>query len=463
MNKNELKRVVLYIRVSTDMQVENFSISEQRQRLIDYCKAMGWLIVEIYIDAGYSGKDIERPAMQRMIESAKNKEFDIILVYKLDRLSRSQKDTLFLIEDIFLPNSIDFVSVQENFDTGSPFGLAMVGILSVFAQLERSQIAERMSMGRIGRAKEGLWHGGGFDPIGYDYIDGKLVINEIEAKQVKMIFSMYAAGLSIAKISRKMDGYSTKHGDWSHPGTISSTLDNPLYMGIVHFKGAITPDSHTAIIDDDTFQRVRKLRENIGQISRQDSQHLLTGLIYCSRCNARYFAKRQPNGLYSYCCHSRAKSSKKMIKDPTCKNDNWRKNLLEIAVKEELLFLYNNPSVLIERYKKRHDQSEPFRGAQTDKAIEKINNQIDDLVKLYHKENAPIGEIAGQIRGLHEEKTKLLNTTIGNDSRDFKIGEFKLLLKDIPAILNDDKKCRDLLMKLGLKIMLDGRNISFTW
>ena len=126
-----MRRVVLYIRVSTREQAERGnSLEMQKERLLAYCKAMGWLVVGIYIDPGHSGSSLNRPEMQRLIADKDN--YDIILVYKLDRLSRSQKDTLYLIEEIFLKNNIDFVSMNENIDTSTPYGRAMIGILSAF-------------------------------------------------------------------------------------------------------------------------------------------------------------------------------------------------------------------------------------------------------------------------------------------------------------------------------------------
>ncbi|MEQ8187163.1 MAG: recombinase family protein [Candidatus Eremiobacterota bacterium] len=130
----------------------------QKEKLINYCKAREWIISDIYIDPGYSGSNINRPAIQKLITEIKN--FDIVLVYKLDRLSRSQKDTLHLIEDVFLNNKVDFVSLSEAFDTFTPFGRASIGILSVFAQLERENIKEWSKLGKKERAKNGLFHGG---------------------------------------------------------------------------------------------------------------------------------------------------------------------------------------------------------------------------------------------------------------------------------------------------------------
>ncbi len=153
-----MKKVAIYVRVSTQEQAsEGYSISEQKERLQKYCEAHGWTLVDTYVDPGFSGTTTNRPALQKLLSDISHCFFDTVLVYKLDRLSRSQKDTMQLIENVFLKNNIDFISMNENFDTGTPFGRAMIGILSVFAQLERDQIKERLTMGRIGRAKTGHW------------------------------------------------------------------------------------------------------------------------------------------------------------------------------------------------------------------------------------------------------------------------------------------------------------------
>ncbi|WP_239828203.1 recombinase family protein, partial [Streptococcus pneumoniae] len=101
-----------------------------------------WNVYKVYTDGGFSGSNTDRPALESLIKDAKKRKFDTVLVYKLDRLSRSQKDTLHLIEDVFIKNGIEFLSLQENFDTSTPFGKAMIGLLSVFAQLEREQNVE---------------------------------------------------------------------------------------------------------------------------------------------------------------------------------------------------------------------------------------------------------------------------------------------------------------------------------
>ena len=198
-----MKKVALYIRVSTQEQAqEDYSISEQKNRLMAYCTAHDWLIADILVDGGYSGANLNRPGIQKLISEIK--KVDVVLVYKLDCLSRSQRDTLYLIEENFLPNSLDFVSMQESFDTASPLGRAMIGLLAVFAQLEREQIKERTAMGRIARAKSGLYYGGGNIPIGYNYEDGRLCVNVYEAEQVKKFFQWYIDGMSYFAIATKL-------------------------------------------------------------------------------------------------------------------------------------------------------------------------------------------------------------------------------------------------------------------
>ena len=225
--------VVGYARVSTENQLENYSIEEQTERLRAYCAAKGWSLRKLYVDGGYSGGNTNRPALQQMLSAIRAGGVDAVVVYKLDRLSRSQKDTLTLIEDELLAHGTDFVSINENFDTSTPFGRAMIGILSVFAQLEKDQITERFTMGRIGRSKAGYYHGGSHPPTGYDYKDGLLVVNEYEAIQIREVFSRFISGKSVNSISRYLsEHYTTK---WT-AGKVLTALRNTVYIGNVHYR-----------------------------------------------------------------------------------------------------------------------------------------------------------------------------------------------------------------------------------
>ena len=302
-----MKRAALYIRVSTLEQAqEGYSIGAQKERLLAFCKAHDWVVADFYVDGGYSGSNLDRPGIQKLI--AEVGSFDLVLVFKLDRLSRSQRDTLYLIEEVFLPNGVDFVSMSESFDTSIPFGRAMIGILSVFAQLEREQIKERTFMGRIERAKEGLYHGGAFFPIGYNYVDGRLAVNEYEALQVRKIYEWYLDGTSPEKIAERLrsEGYTNRYGSWSEvSGRISvlRVLSSEVYLGTLKFGDVVVENAHEAIIDRESFDRVTALRMKRREIygdSPYQSKYLLVGLLWCARCGARYAVKHNYGGYKYY-------------------------------------------------------------------------------------------------------------------------------------------------------------------
>ena len=472
-----MKKVVLYPRVSTKGQAEDgYSLSFQVEKMLAYCKAMDYAVVGIYSDDGYTGSNLERPGIQRIIEEAPTGKFDAVIVYKLDRLSRSQKHTMYMLEDVFIPNDIAFVSMSEAFDTSTQFGIAMVGILSVFAQLERENIKQRTFDGRKGRAKEGSWHGGGTNPIGYDYIDGELVINEKEAEQVRMVYELYASGMTITEICRRMEGHRTKHGDWHHPGTVANVLDNPLYSGTVHFDDVRTPESHTAIIPKELYNTVASMRTGeYKNNAKKDSKYLLSGIVYCKNCGARYFVKKNPNKNLFYCCHSRAKVNKLMVKDPTCKNKNWRKDDLENEVYKEIKRLADNPHLLYELKKipseleQNTDGSNPkVRGE-----IANINIQIGKLMDLYQANDRTIQveDIAQKIDELYQEKVNLLQKIVPKSNgterhtKIFDVERARLIIADLQAAMRegDIDIIRYSLLRLLDKIEVDGENLHFHW
>lgn len=428
-----MKKVAIYIRVSTARQdQEGYSIPLQKERLIAFCKAKGWVVAGIFVDPGHSGSSLERPGMERLIDGVEAGKFDVVLVYKLDRLSRSQKDTLYLIEDVFMANSVDFVSMQESFDTTTIYGIAMVGILSVFAQMERSTIVERTMMGRAGRAEKGLFHGGGTDPIGYDYIDGELVVNEKEAEQVRMVYDLYASGHSVTEITRRMDGYRTKHGDWSHTSTVGNVLDNPLYAGTVHFDGATGEGKHDAIIAPGVDRIVKNRRERLRRAEATgDSNFLLTGMMYCGSCGARYFPNRRPNGKVVYSCHSRAKKNKKMIKDPNCKAPHIPVEELDAMVEAEVLRLAGDLS-LVDEIKKRAATKGSSHTESRSEEVQRLDAEIGRLMDLLQYDQlASVEEIAERISQAHAERLKLVPSLREIVPGQYDVEAAKMLLRDM--------------------------------
>lgn len=422
-------RAGIYIRVSTQEQAEEgYSVGAQTDRLRAYCKAKGWNVQQIYTDPGFSGSNTDRPALNQMISDVQGDKLDIILVYKLDRLSRSQKDTLFLIEDVFLKNNVEFVSMNENFDTSTAFGRAMIGILSVFAQLEREQIKERTSMGKAERAKEGLFHGGGFAPIGYDYSNGELIINEYEAMQIREIYSLFLEGNSINGIRNIMLGkYTNKHGSWHSVSSVRVVLTAPLYTGMIRHKGNTYQGKHEPIIDKETWDRAQKLYQDQRTGHKKmafKASYLLTGLLKCGNCGARYFAKgayigREKEYRAYYSCYSRAKVHRNMIKDPACKNKNYHTAVLDKIVSDEILKLaYNNAGLdKLIRAPKEKDNSKVITTR-----IKELDKQISRVLDLYQVGDIQMDSISARLDSLNKEKAALSE---------------KLQVKNKPSITRD--------------------------
>jgi site-specific DNA recombinase len=303
-----MKKVALYVRVSTQEQAEKgYSIPEQIEKLEARCLIGGpeneeWQAIKPYVvDPGHTGKDTNREGLQLLL--SRLKDFDIVAVYKLDRLSRSQKDTLTLIEDYFLKNKVDVVSLQENFDTTTAVGRAMIGIMAAFAQLEREYIIERSLMGRTGRAKDGKWIGTNRPPIGYDYDQEtkSLVINPYEAEQVKMVFALYLQGTGLQRIARIMNekGFSHKYGDWTWWGGVHTMLSNPVYIGMVKFSKEFFPGKHEPIVDKETFDTVQDLLKTRSTSQLYKRVSPLSHLLFCGSCGAKMFnlrkTGREPN------------------------------------------------------------------------------------------------------------------------------------------------------------------------
>lgn len=395
--------VACYCRVSTENQIENYSIDEQKERLEAFCTAKGWSKPEMFIDPGFSGGTLDRPALRNLLEDVKRGKFGTVVVYKLDRLSRSQKDTLYLIEDVFNKYNVSFVSVCENFDTGTPFGKAMIGILSVFAQLEKDQITERFTMGRIGRAKNGLFHGGGNAPTGYTYVNGHLEVNEYEAVQVREVFERFLNGDSIHAIQRAMD---EKYGGWSTSTRVYNILRNSLYIGKVKFGGVEYDGEHTPIIESERFYEAQRLMSEHNSENAQKTpfraNFLLSGLVVCGNCGARYHGN---HGYYK--CYSRAKSDKKYIIDPNCKNPNLKISELDNFIKSEIAIIALDPSPILEDLPEEKSQTTDKQALE--KRLAEISEQQNKLIDLYQTVGISLEGVTERLRELEDERGRLEN------------------------------------------------------
>lgn len=392
--------VACYCRVSTENQIENYSIDEQKERLEAFCKARGWDKPVMFVDPGFSGGKLDRPALRSLLDDVRHGKFGTVVVYKLDRLSRSQKDTLYLIEDVFNRYDVSFVSVCENFDTGTPFGKAMIGILSVFAQLEKDQITERFTMGRIGRAKNGLFHGGGNSPTGYDYVDGHLIVNEFEALQVREVFERFLNGESIHAIQRAIN---ERYGCKNAHTRVYNILKNSVYIGKVKFGGIEYSGEHEPIITSEQFHEVqRMLSENkTGSVTKTPfrAEYLLSGMVFCGGCGSRYHAN---HGYYK--CYSRSKSDKKYIIDPNCKNPNLSIKELDEFIRSEISrAVIDTSRISVNRSKSAMtDVRQVFQNR-----IAKISEQQIKLIDLYQAAGISLDNATDRLRALERERSDL--------------------------------------------------------
>lgn len=474
-------RVALYIRVSTQEQAsEGYSVGEQTTRLKKYAEAMGWEIYKIYVDPGFSGGDTNRPGLKELISDVETGEIDKVVVYKLDRLSRSQLDTLYLIEKIFLAHNTDFVSMSENFDTSTPFGRAMIGILAVFAQLEREQIKERMNMGKQARAKEGKWNGG-TEPIGYDYnvTTGQLEINEYEKMQILELYDLYLKGTTLRAIETIFleKGYKHKHGVWD-PKAMKRVLRNNLNLGYMKYGGVDYQGEHEPIIDIDTYNKAVKLLDErveaykLTGIKPGGQTTFLGGIIYCKQCGAKYSKNdwSQPNGSKTkiYACYSRSKKVRKMIKDPNCKNKNWKRDELDGIIFEEIKKLAIDPTYIHTiRKDKVSSSDEPNKIEIIRKEIEKIDEQISRFMDLYGLGKFTIEQVDKKVDGLNDQKNALLKELSILNAEKGAITEEEAIeiLESFEDVLERGEfdEIRTMIESLIYFIELDGDDVYIHW
>lgn len=423
-NVRNVLRIAIYIRVSTLEQANNnYSIGEQTERLQNYCKAMGWEIHKVYVDPGYSGANTDRPGLKALLHDVEMGIVDKVVVYKLDRLSRSQLDTLYLIEKVFLSHNVDFVSMLENFDTSTPFGRAMIGILAVFAQLEREQFKERSTMGKEARAKTGKWSGGRNVPIGYDYdkLKGTFIVNDYEAMQYRELVDLFLKGKPFREIETIFNskGYRHKCGPWQ-PKTMRTVLRNKSYLGYISYRGEYYKSDHDPLIDEETYDKVAKLLDqraeyykSVGGRAGKKSTYL-GGMLFCKKCGARYGkdtnGRRNKNGekTYKYICYSRSKKAKSLVRDPNCKNKNWHLKELEDIIFNEIRKLALDPEYIRQIRQEKIDKTDELSNIEILKReIDKIDNQISRFMDLYGIGKFTIDQVSRKVDPLNEQRKSL--------------------------------------------------------
>src|SRR5579884_589116 len=287
-----ITRVCIYTRISTDEENQPTSLHSQRERLQTFCTAQeGWRIVAHKQDQA-TGTKLDRPGLQAALDLARSGAVDMLLVYRVDRLSRKVRQLAQLTEELDALGVV-LKSATEPFDTGAAAGRMMLQMLAVFAEFEHATIVDRISAGIERRAKEGKWATGRL-PFGYRRNDEKQVVpDERTAPTVKRIFDLYTREqLGTAAVARVLaDEHAPAPAAGWQPAVVQWVLENEAYLGRVIWRGESLPGLHEPLVDEFTFARAQRLLRERGEdaaLRRSNlGDYLLSGLLRCGRCKTR--------------------------------------------------------------------------------------------------------------------------------------------------------------------------------
>ncbi len=477
-------RVALYTRVSTEDQArEGFSLEVQRTYLLQYAKNFGWDVFcsmsgrDVYMDDGYSGGNMDRPALQRLLFDARNKQFDLVLVYKQDRLSRRLKDLLGLLEEID-SLGVGYKSATEPFDTTSSAGKMAIQMLGSCAEFERNRLVERVFPGMVVGVKRGHWQGARYAPYGYRYNKEakKLEVHPDEAKIVKEIFSMYINGKSTSQIAGHyyMLGIPSRQGGKFYTKFISDILKNKVYLGMLVWnkrrydtktktkngegKGYCyikndpskiieVPNTHEPIISQREFDEASTLlkrnRTN-GIVRFRNNVYHLSGILKCNECGGNY---RGMTHIVNHRTKMRRpwyRCSSKGVRYIKCNNKSVTADAINKQVWDIVEVIRKNLHVLEELGDMiRLNASEPERVY-----MEQLEEKEALLKKNVEKQRA-IYELFSEDKinmGLYKERAELLSNEEKKLKQDIKAIHLKIL--DKRNSVNLVKATQDFLLRL---------------
>lgn len=409
----EKKNVIagLYPRVSTDDQVrEGFSLDEQEKEMKKLCMYKNYQIYKVYREEGVSAKNMNRPKFQEMMQDLKDGKINRIIVYKLDRLTRSIQD-LEVICKLIEKYHCSLDSVSEEINTDTAMGVFFIRMTTILAQLEIERTSERTKFGLKGAAKNG--HFCGKAPIGYRKINKELVIDDLESEVVKEIFDDYVNGLSVCTITKKLNNKNALNRNW-RTTTIDRMLSNYIYCGdylygkrAKNMKPIHLENICPAIIDKETFKMVQTQKErNLKNYTRKHT-YVYMQKIVCSKCNkimggSSSTSKNKPTQIYYKCNCCNTRINEKKIEKPLMLFLNDMLDYYLLIDNNFKSFFNEDLNIEIDKYNKMLDKCnkklKKIKEAYLDDLIDKdefiteekaIKSQINDLeLKLNHLNNA---------------------------------------------------------------------------
>ena len=400
------KRCAIYTRKSTEegLDQEFNTLDSQREYAEAYIKSQGeegWTCLpDRYSDGGFSGGNMDRPALQLLLADIEAGKIDCVIAYKIDRLSRSLLDFARMME-VFDRHGVSFVSVTQQFNTATSMGRLMQNVLLSFAQFEREMISERTRDKIAATRRRGKWSGG--QPIlGYDVVDTKLVVNEAEAEQVRQIFGLYLGLGSLLPVVQELNrrGWSTKR--WTtkkqtERGGVPFTknrlyhlLTNVTYAGKIAYKAEIHEGEHEAIIDAATFERVQQVLNENGRSGCADKRNkhgaVLRGLLRCAACDCgmTHTYTKKGNRLYRYyvCNHAQQHGRK------TCPAPSVPAGEIERFVVDEIRAIGRDPALVAATWAKSRRLA--------DKAIGRLKRERAALERQRRANEAELHQLAAK-------------------------------------------------------------------
>ncbi len=404
--KKPLIRAAIYTRKSTEEGLEQAfnSLDAQREACEAFVKSQqheGWTALPTkYNDGGFTGGNIDRPALQRLLSDVDAGRVDAVVTYKLDRLSRSIKDFADMMAR-FEAKGVVYVSITQQINTATAAGRLLQNVLVTFAQFEREIISER-TRDKIKLTKmKGKWCGG-TPPLGYDRAEkgGALVVNEPEAKRVREIFQMYLKERSLLRVAQILNARGWRSKTWTtrkgnlHEGheftktMLQQLLRNPVYIGLIAHKGESFKGEHAAIVDERVWKAVQNLLASgaveVASHGPNPTAYMLKGLVHCAACGSTMTAgtTSNPNARYRYYVCTKAKKQGVLA----CPTRSVPAPELEAFVVDRLRSLGRDPELVaevIERAKKAAQDGVPALKAE-DRAlaveVQKLKNEAARLV-----------------------------------------------------------------------------------
>lgn len=420
-------RTGLYARVSTDDQArEGVSLRAQQDSMVAFCRAQGWIPVDVYLDDGYSGSSLDRPALNRLRRDVAGGRLDLVLVWRLDRLTRRVVDLHALLEE-FSAHGVGFRSVTEVFDTTSAMGRLFLTLVAAMAQWERENLVERVSWGMQQVAREGRWHGGGHVPFGYDYRDGRLEVNPVEAATYRKMVDLYLReGWGYEKIAQWLNGanpegrvYPPKEaGRWRYT-SVRQVLRNPLYKGFIRSRGELYKGRHEPLIDPATWEALQaESRVRADQAPKHAS--LLSGLLRCAECGGRMRSKRQwvnwprePKKFHrNYVCYNYLGSPSHLVTG-RCTAAYRHGPRLDRLVLERLAALSADPEVLDRVIEEELRRVQPERAAlagereRLNRALDETNRRLRQYLEAFELGRFPVDVLGERVEELQREKEEI--------------------------------------------------------